>query len=203
MDQSPGSIKVLAINASPRIGGNTDIAVDTAIEGAVKKGARADKIILNVLQFKPCQECDEPKPDGACRFEDDMDMVYQKFKEAGAVILVSPIFFGSVSAQAKMMIDRFQCAWKSKYILKKDLFPEKKIGAFIAVAASEKSDFFQNAKAIVRNLFTTLNIEYIGELFFPGLEGKGAILKHRDFMQRAYKLGGDITDMVKRQKGGR
>ena len=123
-----------------------------------------------------------------------MIRVYKKFKEADAVILASPIFFGSISGQTKMMIDRFQCAWRAKYILKKDAFPEKKIGAFIAVAASERKDFFENAKSIVKNLFATLNIEYKRELFFSGIDRKGDILKHPDLLKKAYKLGKDITE---------
>ncbi len=194
MVQRPLKIKVLGINASPRIGGNTDIIIDKVLEAAKDNGAHTDKIILNDLQLQNCQGCDEPDESGNCNFEDDMNMVYKKFKEANAVVLASPIFFGSLSGQAKMMIDRFQCAWRAKYVVRKDAFPEKKIGAFIAVAASKRIDFFENAKSIVKNLFATLNIEYKKEIFFTGIDRKGDILKHPDLLQKAYKLGEDITE---------
>jgi len=194
--KTSGKIRILGINGSPRAGGNTDILLDKVLEAVKNSGASADKIILNDLQLQHCQGCDEPNSSGSCNFEDDMSILYKKFKEANAVILASPIFFGSISGQAKMMIDRFQCAWRAKYILKKDAFPEKKIGAFIAVAASDRKDFFENARAVVKNLFATLNIKYKMELFFPGIEGKGDILKHRDFLEKAYKLGEDMTGML-------
>ncbi|MFH0839624.1 MAG: flavodoxin family protein [Candidatus Omnitrophota bacterium] len=191
--KSSDSIRVLGINGSPRAGGNTDIVLDKALEGAKNNGANTEKIILNELKFIPCQECEIPNDDGTCNFRDDMDAVYQKVKGADVIILGSPIFFGSISGQAKAMIDRFQCAWRAKHILKKDAFPEKKIGAFIAVEASDKKDFFENARSIVRNLFATLNIEYKEELFFPGIDEKGGILKHPDFLEKAYKMGESIA----------
>lgn len=196
MIQSPLKIKVLGINASPRIGGNTDIAVSKALEGAGNKGADTEKIILNKLKFISCQECEIPNDDGICNFRDDMDAIYQKIKEADVVIIGSPIFFGSLSSQAKMLIDRFQCAWRAKNILKRDAFTKKKTGAFIAVAASDRRDFFENARSIVRNLFATLNIEYKEELFLSGMDKKGDMLKHPDILEKVYKLGEEIVEGI-------
>ena len=51
-------MKILGINGSPRIGGNTDILLDKALEGAKSKGAQVEKVILNQLKFVPCQECE-------------------------------------------------------------------------------------------------------------------------------------------------
>ncbi|MDP3790047.1 MAG: flavodoxin family protein [Candidatus Omnitrophota bacterium] len=198
--KSYDGVRVLGINGSPRAGGNTDIIIDKILEAVRNNGVNVDKIIINDLDLKYCQECDEPDENGNCNFKDDMSMVYKKFKEADAVILASPIFFGSISGQAKVMIDRFQCAWRAKYILKKDVFPEKKIGAFIAVSASKRRDFFENARSIVKNLFATLNIEYEEELFIPGIDEKGEILKHPDLLKKAYKLGENISKAL--VKGG-
>ena len=114
-------MKVLGINGSPRIGGNTDILLDKVLEGARSKGADTEKIILNKLKYSGCQECEAVKDDGSCIVQDDMQGVYKKIKATDVFILASPIFFGSLSAQTKMMVDRFQCAWRVKYILKKDI----------------------------------------------------------------------------------
>lgn len=194
--KAASKVKVLGINGSPRIGGNTDILLDRILAGARDKGADTEKIILNELKIAPCQESANPRSDGQCMLKDDMSSVYKKVKTANAIILASPIFFGSVSAQTKTMIDRFQCAWRAKYVLKKDLFGEKKIGAFVSVAAFDRKDFFENARAIARNLFATINVEYKGELFFSGLEKKGDVLKHPDFLEKAYELGCNMSEML-------
>jgi len=186
-------MKILGINASPRIGGNTDILLDRVLEGAETKGASTEKIILNKLKFSPCQECENMLDDGSCIVQDDMQGLYKKIKDADALVLASPIFFGSLSAQAKMMIDRFQCAWRAKYKLKKDTGFKKIKGAFVSVEGSERNDFFDNARSIVRNLFATINADYKQELFCPGVDEKAGILKHPDCLQKAFELGVKIA----------
>ena len=184
---------VLGINGSPRIGGNTDILLDKALEGASAKGAKTEKVILNTLKFSPCQECENIRDDGTCIIEDDMQPLYKKIEAADAIILASPIFFGSLSAQTKMMIDRFQCSWRAKYILKKDIFKKKRKGCFISVEASTRKDFFDNAKSIVKNLFATIDADYKEELFCSGVDEKASILKHPDVLEKAFELGKRIA----------
>jgi len=186
-------VKVLGISGSPRIGGNTDILLDKVLEGARSKGAETEKIILNNLKFSPCQECGNLRDNGSCIIEDDLQPIYKKIEEADGIILASPIFFGSLSAQTKMMIDRFQCAWRAKYVLKIDTFKKKRIGGFISVEASTREDFFDNAKAIVKNLFKTINVSYKEELFCSGVDEKGTILKHPEVLKKAFALGERIA----------
>ncbi len=189
----PNGVYVLGINGSPRMGGNTDILLDKVLEGAKNKGAKTEKVMLNNLKFSPCQECDKLKNDGSCIIEDDLQPLYKKIKEADAAILASPIFFGSLSAQTKMMIDRFQCLWRAKYILKKGILKKNKKGYFISVEASTRKDFFENAKSIVKNFFVTIGVDYKEELFCSGVEEKGSILKHPDIFKKAFKLGERIA----------
>lgn len=192
-------MKILGINGSPRRGGNTDVLLDKALEAAGDSGWEKEKILLNRLNITPPQE-DEyytVNEDGLSPIEDDMHIIYKKVKDCDAIIIASPIFFGSLSAQTKTMIDRFQCAWVSKNILKKDIFKKKKSGAFICTSAAHRKDFFQNARSIVRNLFQVINAQYIGELFCPGLEKKGEVKKYPGLLECAYAMGKKITSAAK------
>lgn len=193
MTSDKGKKKILGISGSPRIGGNTDILLDKVLDGARSKGADVEKIILNKLKFSSCQECEDMRDDGSCLVQDDMQDVYKKIKDADVLVLSSPIFFGSLSAQTKMMIDRFQCAWRAKYILKKDIGYKKIKGAFISVEGSDRKDFFANAKSIIKNFFVVINVNYEEEIFCPGVDGKGAILKHPDCLKKAFELGMNIV----------
>jgi len=186
-------MKVLGISGSPRIGGNTDILLDKLLEGAKIKGAKIEKIILNKLKFSGCQECDNVNDDGTCIIEDDMQGVYDKIKNADVIILASPIFFGSLSAQTKMMVDRFQCLWRAKYILKKDIGFKKIKGVFLSIEGSDRKDFFDNAKSIVKNFFAVINVEYKSELFCSNIDAKGNMLKHPDCLKKAFELGERIV----------
>jgi multimeric flavodoxin WrbA len=187
-------LKVLGINGSPRRGGNTDILLDKVLDGAKSKGAETEKVILNKLKFSPCQECENMRDDGTCIIEDGLQPLYNKIEEADAIVLASPIFFGSLSAQTKMMVDRFQCLWRAKYILKKIAPGKKRAGAFISVEASIRKDFFNNAASIVKNLFATIDVEYREELFCQGIDEKGKILKRPDILKKAFELGARIAE---------
>lgn len=183
---------IIGISGSPRIGGNTDLLLSKALEGAESKGAKVEKVILNNLKMSPCQECKKVRDDGTCLVEDDFPPLHERIKKADAVILASPIFFGSVSAQTKIMVDRFQCYWRYRYILKKVKSEKKKPGAFICIEASTRKDFFDNAKSIVKNAFATIGIDYKDELLCPGIDDKGEILKHKNFLEKASEIGKNL-----------
>ncbi len=190
-------MKILGIGGSPRKGGNTDTLLDKALEGAKSAGAVVEKIILNDLDFKPCQECGGCDKAGICSVKDDMQLVYKKLGDADAVIVASPIFFGSLSAQIKMMIDRLQCLWVMKYVLKRAVSSgRKRKGVFLCVGGADKKEFFENAKSIIKNFFATLGLEYYGELFYGGLHEKTAIMERESALKKAFDLGVTLVKNV-------
>jgi multimeric flavodoxin WrbA len=182
-------MKILGILGSPRIDGNTAILLDYALSGARSEQAEVEKVILRKLHFTGCLECEDTRDDGECLINDDMRMLYKKISSSDVIILASPIFFGSLSSQTKMMIDRFQCLWQAKYIRKTYRQEKKRLGGFISVEASKRLDFFENAKAIVKNFFATIDVIYKEELFVSGIEKKGEILEHKDHLERACEMG--------------
>jgi len=182
---------IIGINGSPRKGGNTEILLTEALRGAREAGASTESIILNDLSFVPCQEEEYARVDrdGLSVINDDMHLVFDKIGSAHAIILASPIFFGSLSAQTKMMIDRFQCVWVSKFLMDKEIFDRRKKGALILVQASHKKEFFENAKFITRQFFHTINVVFEKELFCAGFDEKGKIADSPSFLKNAYELG--------------
>ncbi len=187
-------MRILGLCGSPMINGNTEILLDHALEGAKNKGAEVEKVILNTLNFVPCQECEEVRDDGICLINDDMQMVYRKIDEANAIILASPIFFGTLTAQTKMMIDRFQCLWLAKYRFSTRKSDDNRLGAFICVEATSRKDFFENARAIVKNLFVTIDTIYKEELLSTKIEGKGMILRDKESLEKAFEIGERIVN---------
>ena len=186
-------MKILGINGSPRRGGNTEILLNNALFGAKTKGAEIDSISLNNLKFVPCQECDKMPENGICLIKDGMDVVYKKVLAADAIIIASPVFFGSVSAQTKMMIDRFQCMWLAQFEFGKKLFWKTRRGAVICVEASTRKDFFDNSKSVIKNLFATIAVKYEFELLITGVEKKGLVNQFPEVLEKAYRLGENIA----------
>ncbi len=183
-------MKLLAIYVSPRIRGNSTILMDKFIEAASTGKFTIDRLYLNQLKIKPCQAWCFPEPGFWCRFDDGMTIVYEKVLSAEAIVVSSPIYFGSLPGQIKVMIDRFQCYW---LVREKKQIPAKaekrKPAFFLCVEASHRQDFFQNAKAIIKNFLATTGFTYTGEVFCPGVEKEGDINNHRDYLQAAYQAG--------------
>ncbi|MEI6845858.1 MAG: flavodoxin family protein [Candidatus Firestonebacteria bacterium] len=189
---------ILGINGSPRQGGNSEILLEHALQGCKTAGAKIKKINLGELKYAPCLSCAETRKDGVCKIKDDMSLVYAAFEKADGIIIASPVYFGSVSAQLKMFIDRFQCYWAAKYVHKTVKPGVMKPGAFISVQAGKNTGFFENSRAVVRNLFVTLDIKYTGELTAVGLEEKAAVLNDVKSLLAAEELGVQLA-----RKGGK
>jgi len=185
--------KIIGISGSPRRDGNTEILLDRVLDAAKNKGADVKKFVLNELKFSACQECDNIRKDGICIVQDDWQKIFAEIEDADAIVLASPVFFGSVSAQTKMFIDRFQCLWLAKDIFKTYKPKKKKNGVFICVEASDRKDFFENAKSIVKNLFATIDTDYKFELLCSGIDAKSAINKKPDCLKRASEIGEKLT----------
>jgi multimeric flavodoxin WrbA len=103
---------------SPRYGGNSDMLLDSALKGAKEGGANIEKIRICDLKISPCIECHGCDDTGKCIVDDGMQTLYPKLVETDRLFLASPIFFMGVSAQTKALVDRCQCIWVRKYILK-------------------------------------------------------------------------------------
>jgi len=189
-------MKVLGISGSPRRGGNTDILLEEVMRGAASKGAEVKTIILNDLVIGYCQHCDVCLKKGMCKIDDDMQMVYRELEQADRVVLASPIQFTGVTAQMKTMIDRCQALWARKYILKVPPLgnQRERKGLFISVGGRKKPDLFEPALAMVKTLFTILNITYAGDLLFSGVDEKGAISNNPDALQQAFVAGQKLTE---------
>ena len=194
-------MKVLGISGSPRKGGNSEILLDKALEGARSRGVNTEKIVLNELKFASCQECGGCDKTGRCVIDDDMCTIYKKLEEAETIILASPIFFGSLPAQVKAMIDRYQCRWIAKYVLgQKDVNRRtprgctsgSKRGCLILVSGSNRDRFFKNAESIVKNFFAVLGVEFKESLYYPNVDKKAKILEHPDYLKRAFELGKNL-----------
>jgi len=125
-----------------------------------------------------------------------MQKIYVKLLSADYLILASPIFFYSVTAQTKAMIDRSQALWARKYLLKKGIEKEikqKRGGWFISVGATYGSKLFDGVILTVRYFFDVLNIPYRGNLLIRGIDDKGEILGKPAYLTSAYNLGRKIA----------
>ena len=108
-------MKVLAINASPRITGNTNALIDEALRGVRDAGASVEKLNLQKLDIKHCigcRRCKEPDFKGFCAINDDMQQIYPKVLNADAIVIGFPIYTNRQCAQLATFQDRWGALYR-------------------------------------------------------------------------------------------
>lgn len=182
---------ILAISSSPRRNGNSELLLQSFTSGLENEGWEINTIRIHGLKIHPCQACDRCATTGECVIEDDMQSIFPQVASANAMVMATPIFFGSVSAQLKTFIDRFQCWWHAKYTLKnhKVKLSEKRPGFFISVGAVKNKRYHANALEVAKNFFHNVNYHYYDCLSFMGIDKKGEIKDHPEALKNAYEAG--------------
>ncbi len=104
--------KVLILSGSPRKGGNSDLLCDEFMRGAAETGNEVEKIRVAAKKVAPCSGCYYcTKNNGKCIHKDDMAEILQKMIDADVLVLASPVYFYSINAQLKAVIDRTVARW--------------------------------------------------------------------------------------------
>ncbi|GAB6038558.1 flavodoxin family protein [Fundidesulfovibrio butyratiphilus] len=104
-------MNVLAINGSPRRKGNTATLLDQALQGAKDRGAETECVHLYGLDYKGCTSCFACKKIGGksygrCAMQDDITPILARVREAGALLLGSPLYFGVETGQMRAFLER-------------------------------------------------------------------------------------------------
>ncbi len=185
------SLRILGISASPRREGNSDLLLRQALSGAEQAGSAVEYLRLRDYRIEGCRECYNCSATGYCSTKDDYQPILDKMLEADRLILATPVFFMTVSAQAKLLIDRGQCLWVRKTVLHKPLFEPKRDrrGLLIAVGGSRSQKQFECVRQPVQSCFKCLEVDYLGSLCINQVDEKGAILKRPDALDQAFRLG--------------
>jgi multimeric flavodoxin WrbA len=108
------SRNIIALVGTYRKGGVVDIVVDIMLEAARDEGAQTTKVYLideNIAFCTNCRACtQEPgQSRGACILQDNMSNLLDAIEQADAIILASPMNFGTVTAVTKRFIERLVC----------------------------------------------------------------------------------------------
>ena len=189
--KTKAKMKTIAFCGSPRKNGNAELLLKETVRGIKDAGSSVQTFNLNLMNIRPCQDCGGCNETGKCIFRDDMDQIYDAVRTADRIILASPIFFFTVSAQAKIMIDRCQSLWCEKYLLKRPVqggrFGRK--GLLLFVGGMEKDIGVKCAEACAKAFFRTISVPEHKMLYYLGIDKKGDILHHPAALKEAYTAG--------------
>lgn len=177
--------KIVILQGSPRKGGNTDLLADEFARGAKTSGHQVEKIYLADKNIHPCIACNACRRNsGNCVFQkkDDFEGIVQAVIEADVLVLSSPVYFYSLTAQMKTAIDRF-------YARENEV--KGKSAYFITASAAPTEEYIQTAVACYRGFISCFeNIHDSGVIAGCGASEKGDVTGLAAF-QRAYEFGVD------------
>jgi multimeric flavodoxin WrbA len=177
--------KVLILSGSPRKGGNSDVLCDRFAEGALAAGNSVEKISVAEQKIHPCIGCYYCREHaGECVFKDGMGEILQKIIDCDVLVLSSPVYFYSVCAQLKAVIDRCVAKWTK--IANKDLY-------YIMTAAEEDEDTMDGTLASLHGFAMCIDgYEEKGTLYGKGVADKGDVLQRPELVQIAYEMGNSV-----------
>jgi multimeric flavodoxin WrbA len=187
-------LKAIGIVGSPRKNGNTEIMTEHTLKAIAEEGLETELIRLAGLDIRPCNACYACLDEERCPIDDDLFPLYTKMKEAEAIILASPVYFGAVTALLKAFMERagFICGRKGVFA--------GKVGGPLVVARRAGKNF---TYAEILFWFHVLDMITPGSTYwnvaFGGLE-KGEVRGDEEGMNAAWHFGKNIAFLVKKLK---
>ena len=175
---------IVILAGSERKDGNTDLLVDSFRKGAIKDN-KVDVISVRDYKIKPCTGCNLcfDKSGYECSQRDDMQIVYEKMKNADVLVIASPVYFYGISAQLKAVIDRLHTPMRNSFKIKRL--------ALILVGAATLPEMFDSIKVQYRLVLKFFHLENAGMVFVQGAKDKGDVI-NTDGLQSAFELGKSI-----------
>lgn len=178
------SKKVLILSGSPRKDGNSDILCNEFMRGAIESGNEVEKIRVAEKKIGFCIGCYACRNTGVCAIKDDMDEVMQKLIDADVIVLASPVYFYSIDAQLKALIDRTVCRWTE--VKDKEFY-------YIMTAADSGIESMETTLACFRGYADCVEgAKEMGVIYGTGVYEKGEI-KDKKAMLEAYEMGTGIA----------
>ena len=171
---------VLILSGSPRKNGNSDILCDEFAKGALEAGHSVEKIRVAEKKIGYCRACYACRGTGVCAIRDDMAEVMQKMIDCDVMVLASPVYFYSIDAQLKAVIDRSVARWTE--VKEKEFY-------YIVTAADGEKEAAETTLACFRGYADCVEgAREMGIVYGMGVYEKGEV-RNTNAAAQAYEMG--------------
>ena len=174
-------MKIVVLMGSPNIKGSTSILVDAFEKGAKESGHEVKVIDVCHAHIHPCIACVKCGYEGPCVQKDDVEIIKKKLLNSDMVVFATPLYYYGMSAQLKIVIDRF-CAYNSS------LTGRHLRSALLTVAWNADEWTFDALKAHYQTLVRYLDFKDCGMILGHGC-GTPSMTKNSRYPEEAYQLG--------------
>ncbi len=173
--------KVLALSASPRKGGNSDLLCDQFMLGAKEAGNQAEKIFLRDKRINHCVACGACQGNGGkCVQKDDMAEVLDKMIAADVIVMATPVYFYTMNGQMKTLIDRTYARYTK--ISNKEMY-------FIVTAADSRKQAMERTVEGFRGFTSCLHGAREKGIIYGTGAWKAGDIKGSKTMSETYEMG--------------
>lgn len=180
------SKKIVVITGSPRKNGNSFAMTDAFIKAAEAKGHTVTRFDAAMMKIGGCRACETCFKSGkACSFDDDFNIIAPAVLDADAVVFTMPVYWYSIPAQIKGVIDRLY----SFCVAGKDI--AEKECALIACCEEEDMSVLDGVRIPIERSAALIKWHMVGEVLIPGVLNTGDIEK-TDGCQQAAALADKI-----------
>ena len=193
---------VLGLQGSPRLKGNTSILLSAFMDEAESLGAGVHCLHASRVKISPCMECGNCEEKGFCAIDDEMQHIFSMLRRADLIVMATPIFFYSVTAQLKTLIDRTQTLWARKYVHKLvDPGRKWRRGLLFSVGATKGKNLFDGVKLTAKYFFDAVGASFDGSLLYRNIENAGEIANHSRALEDARAMAKEfVTPFLNRKK---
>ncbi len=185
--------KVIGLLGSPLPEGNTAILLDRALRGAADAGCTVEKIEVNNLDFQACMEMMFCREHETCTIDDDMQQMYQKFRDMDSLIIATPVMTMGIPGKLKSFMDRFQVFFMAKYVRNDPLVAtdrkSRRKTLVIGISGMNIPEVFVGAKLTLRAFCDIVDCRYTDELLISDMDTIRDIRTRQDLLDAAYAKG--------------
>lgn len=181
-------MKVLILNGSPRVNGNTSIAVDELVKTFEEEGVEAEVVRVGNKNVRGCIACGHCFETGKCVFDDVVNELAPKFEEADGLVVATPVYWASANATLVAVLDRL---FYSTHFDKKF-----KVGASVAVCRrGGASATFDE----LNKYFTITNMPVVSSQYWNSVHGRepGQAVQDEEGLQTMRVLARNMSFLMK------
>ena len=171
--------EIVALRTSFRRRSNSTALLEAAAGAAREEGSSVEVVDVAAKKIGPCRGCDACRKDGRCIWkDDDLCALVDRLWEADRVLVAMPVYYMAVPAQLKLLVDRTQCLYNRKYVLK-DILPDESLACRV----------FEGVDLTMRFFFDSLQMQWAEKLYVQHVDRPGEIEGHPKLIEQAREMG--------------
>ena len=181
-------MKVLMINGSPRVGGNTAIALKEMEKVFAQNGIEAETIQIGNQAIRGCIACGTCGKKGQCVFDDAVNEAAPKFAEADGLVVASPVYYASANGTLVTFLDRLFCS--------ANFDTRMKVGASVAIA---RRGGLSATFDMLNKYFTISSMPIASSTYWNSVHGgaKGEATEDAEGLQTVRSLADNMSFLIK------